>query len=123
VVKVALASAPGVLADLLETIIERDAEFHLTARTEDLGGIGRLVRDTEPDAVILCGEPTSTSLLAPRLLSAGKCSAVATISPDGKDVSLFAPRRRPVRLGDPSPDQLLSRIQETVSRHAEGDDA
>jgi hypothetical protein len=123
VVKVALASAPGVLADLLEAIIERDPGFHLTARTEDLGAIGRLARDTEPNAVILCGEPTPTSLLAPRLLSAGTCSAVATISPDGKDVSLFAPRRRPVRLSDPSPGQLLSWIQAAVSGHAEGDDA
>lgn len=110
-INVGLAAAPGVLGDLLAGVIERDPEFHLTARTEDQRSLAALAAKRDIDAVIVCEPRGSGAGAAPPLLDA--CHTVAVIEDDGKDVVLHARRRRD-NLGGLSPGQLLAEISRAV---------
>jgi hypothetical protein len=113
VIHVALASAPGVLGDLLESVIERDPGFQLTARTEDPTNLARLAADRDLDAVIVCARSDSDLRLVDRLPGTRECRAIVVIAPDGKDAALYRTRGRD-RLGELSPDRLLEAIRDAV---------
>ena len=115
-INVALASAPGVLGDLLQSVIERDPDFRLSIRASEPIRLPELGADPV-DAVIVCARGTPEAVPAARLLGRSGCRAVVVISGDGKDAVLFHPAGRE-RLGALSPGRLLDALRRAV-RHAD----
>jgi hypothetical protein len=113
----------GVLGDLLVSVIERDPEFHLTARGEDSISVIRLCESVELHAIVLCAPTGSIPLATQRLMERGACRAMIAITPDGKHGWLHVPHREPCSLPGLSPARLLTAIRDVVASDGKAPDA
>jgi hypothetical protein len=114
--------APGVLGDLIVSVIERDPEFHLIVRAEDAISVVRLCGDSELHAVVLTTPTGPIPPAAGRLLRGGACRALVAITPDGKEAWLHSATGDPQPLCDLSPDRLLTVIRDAVAASGEATD-
>jgi hypothetical protein len=115
--------ASGVLGDLLVGVIERDTEFRLIARAEDVTSVPRLGGRAEMHAIVVCTPTGAVPPAMQRLSESGACCALVAITPDGKTAWIHHPRSDPRPLRDLSPDELLAAIRDAVAVEGAADDA
>jgi hypothetical protein len=109
-ITVALAQVPGILGDLLESVVEEDPGFSLLARVAEPDDVAAAAGGRRLDAVVVCSADGSVPGAADRLLER-TCAAVVAVSPDGKSASVRGRDGETVSVPDPSPGELLDSIR------------
>jgi len=113
-IRVALVSASGIRGDLLESVVERDPEFHLISRSADLTSTADALAGLPSDAVVVWTLSGEVPREAELLLDARSFRALVSVTPDGKDVRLRVPGGEQEHLENPSPTRLLDAIRDAV---------
>lgn len=106
-ITVALVQAPGLLGDVLESVISKDPAFILVARVEAQDRLSAAAERL--DAVVVGSPDGSISGEAARLLD--YASVAVAVSADGKRASVRGRGGDTAVLQDPSPQQLLHTIR------------
>jgi hypothetical protein len=114
--------ASGVFGDLLVGVLERDSEFRVVARAEDLISVVRLGEDAGFDAIVLCAPTGSMPLATERLMASGACGVMVTVSPEGKAAWIHRRHHVPRELRDVAPGELRAAIRAAVVASGETSD-